>query len=122
MRKRLPILSLWGLAYAILIAVGAGHGLERVVFPTLLLLFLPPFFFCMRATRNVMNRVRSAFPEHWTLLNRGTELRLFFFDERTFGDETIAAWKQELRWWMRAGIIGIILFLPTLLLIERISK
>ena len=122
MRKRLPILSVWGLAYAVLVGVGARYGLERLVLPTLLLLFLPPFFFCMRATRHLVTRVRSAFPEQWIVLSRGMELRLFFFDERTFGDETIGAWKQELRWWMRAGITGIVLFLPTLLLIEKISK
>ncbi|HSU56954.1 MAG TPA: hypothetical protein VLT36_23120 [Candidatus Dormibacteraeota bacterium] len=122
MRKRLPILSVWVLAYAVLVVVGARYGLQRLVLPTLVLLFAPPFFFCMRATRHVVSRVRSAFPEQWTVLNRGMELRLFFFDERTFGDETIAGWKQELRWWIRAGITGIVLFLPTLLLIERISK
>jgi hypothetical protein len=122
MGKRLPILSAWGLAYVALVAVGARHGLQSVVLPVLLLLFLPPFFLCMRATRRIINRARVAFPERWAELNRGMELRLFFFDERTFGDETIAAWKQELRWWMRAGIFGIVLFLPTLLLIEKLSK
>ena len=122
MRKRLPILSVWSLAYAVFIAIGARQGLQHVVLPALLLLSLPPLFFCMRAIRRIMNRIRVAFPEQWTVLNRGMELRLFFFDDRTFGDETIAAWKHELRWWMRTGLIGIVLFLPTLLLIEKLSK
>ena len=86
-----------------LVGVGAWHGIQTVVFPALVLLFAPPFFFCMRATRRIMKRIRLAFPDQWATLNRGMDLRLFFFDERTFGDETIAAWKQELRWWMRAG-------------------
>jgi hypothetical protein len=78
----------------------------------------------MRAARKVMNRTRHAFPEQWTAMNRGMkqELRGFLFDERTFGDETIAAWKRELRSWTRAGLIAIVLFPLTLLFVERISR
>ena len=125
MRKRLPYISVWGLAYLVLIAVGARTGLPTAIFPTLLLLAVPPLFFHLRACRKVMNRLRLAFPDQWAALNRywmKLELRYFLFDERTFGDEMIAAWKRELRWWMFAGIIAIALFLPTLFLIERLSK
>ena len=125
MRKYLPALSVWSLACLALLAVGARAGLQpMVVFPSFLLLELPPLFFCMRATRKVMNRTRLGFPEQWTSLNRGMklELRCFLFDERTFGDETIAAGKQELRWWMRAGMIGLLLFPPTLWLVQNLSK
>lgn len=108
-----------------LIGVGARAGLQPIlVFPMLLLLTLPPLAFCMRASRRVMNRTRLAFPEQWAALNRGMrlELRGFLFDERTFGDETIAAWKRELQWWMRVGVIGILLFPLTLLLFQLLSK
>ena len=89
-----------------------------------LLLILPPFFFCMRAARKVMNQTRLAFPEQWTTLNQGMklELRGFLFDERTFGDETIGAWKHELRWWTSAGMIGILAFPLTLLLVQSLSE
>jgi hypothetical protein len=93
-----------------------------LIFPTLFLLALPPLFFCMRATRKITKRTRVAFPEQWKTLNRGMELHLFFYDERTFGDAMIAEWKRDLRWWMRAGMAGIALFPLTLLVIERLSK
>jgi hypothetical protein len=122
MRKRILILSAWGVAYALLVSVSAQHSLQTAVLPALFLLFVPQFFFCLRATRRIIHLIRTVYPEHWTALSRGMELRLFLFDERTLGDATIAAWKQQLRWWMRAGIIGAVLFLPTLLLIEKLSK
>ena len=124
-RKHLPTLCVWSLAYMALIGVGVRAGLQPIlVFPMFFLLTLPPLVFCMRASRKVMNRTRLAFPEQWAALNRGMrlELRCFLFDERTFGDETIAAWKGELQWWMRAGTLALVLFLPTMLLIEKLSK
>ena len=126
MRKHLPALSLWSLAYVALVAFGARRGIRpEVVFPALLLLSLPPLFFCMRASRRVMKRTRHAFPDQWAALNRDwmkLDLRSFLFDERTFGDETIAVWKRELRWWARAGMLALVLFVPTLLLVERLSR
>ncbi len=125
MRRYLPILSVWSLAYLVLLAIGARVGLHpMLVLLIFLLLILPPFFFCMRAARNVMNQTRLAFPEQWTTLNQGMklELRGFLFDERTFGDETIGAWKRELRWWMGAGMIGILVFPLTLLLVQSLSR
>jgi hypothetical protein len=79
----------------------------------------------MRASRKVARRTQVAFPGEWAALNQDwtkLELRYYFFDDRTFGDETIALWKQELRWWLRAGIAGIIMFLPTLLLVQELSR
>ncbi len=124
MRKHLPVLVTWAVAYVALIVVGARTGTRPVIIPTFLLLGQPPFCFCMRATRKVMSRTRRAFPEQWTAMNRGMklELRCFLYDERTFGDETIDAWKRELRWWTRAGLTAIVLFPLTLLLVERISR
>jgi hypothetical protein len=126
MRQHLPILFLWGLAYLALVAFGTRVGLKPViVFLALLVLFVPPFYFCLHATRNVLHRVRLAFPEQWNTLNRDwvkLELRLFLFDDQTLGDHLIAVWKHELRWWVRVGIIALLLFLPTLLLIEKLSK
>lgn len=119
------MLCIWFLAYAGLLAFGSRVGLPKTVVPALILLFVPPFLFCMRASRRVTNRTREAFPDQWASLNRDwtrLELRYYLFDERTFGDQTIACWKRELRWWLRACIVAILLFLPTLLLIEWISK
>jgi hypothetical protein len=123
--KRLSSVAIWALAYLLLLGVGTRTGLPMVIVPTLLVLTLPPLFFCIRASRRVMRRTSVAFPDQWTALNLDPmklELRCFLFDERTFGDEAIAAWKHELRWWTRAGIVAIVLFLPTMLFVEKLSK
>jgi hypothetical protein len=50
------------------------------------------------------------------------DLRYYLFDDETFGDKELLEAKTELKWWLRAGVIAIALFLPTLFVIHVASK
>jgi hypothetical protein len=108
-------------AYLVLLLLGYKYGLESLIFPTLIILVWPPVVMHVIACSKVTRRTKSNHPEEWKMVRGGLQLKYYLFDSRDFGDEVIARAKADLRWWMRAGLVGIVLFLPTLFAIAYLA-
>ena len=58
-------------------------------------------------------------PEKWREVRGPLQINSYLFDGRDFGDAILAKDKNNLKWWLRVGIVGIALYLPTLLSISH---
>jgi hypothetical protein len=119
--KRTFIL-VWIAAYSVLLLLGYKYGLEPLIFPTLLILAFPPCVMHCIACYKVTRRTKLNHPEEWKVLGGGLQLKYYLFDDRNFGDDVIARAKADLRWWLYAGGVSIVLYLPTLFTIAYLEK
>jgi len=123
MSRRRSVLLLWVLGYAFLVGIGCRVEMQfAVALAALLILAALPMIMHLLACRRVMNRTRANHPEFWARIRGGSEVRHYLFDDQTFGDPELLREKAEVKWWLRAGILGVFLFLPTLWVIDFISK
>jgi hypothetical protein len=119
--KRSVVLLCWAGAYAALLLTGWRFGVRPMtVFIALTVLSIPPLRCALRASSAITRRTANEFPHEWQTVK--SDVRTFIYDDRTFGDTEIAAAKGELRWWTRAGVIAMVLFLPTMLLIQKLAR
>jgi len=112
----------WIAAYSALLLLGYKYGLELMIFPTLIILCLPPGVMHGIACSKVTRRTKSNHPDEWKAVGGGFQLKYYLFDGRDFGDDVIAHAKAELRWWLYAGGVSISLYLPTLFVIAYLAK
>jgi hypothetical protein len=126
MKRHRAITVIWLLVYLALIWTGCETGLKPlIILATILVLFVPPFVMHLLACQRVIRITRMQYPDFWAKTksrNLGMDLRFYLFDEQTFGDTQLTVAKADLKWWLKAGILGIMLFLPTLFLINVVSK
>ncbi len=125
MNARRPILLSWFAVYAVLIVVGCRFGIQPlIVFAGLLVICVPPLAMHVLACRRVIRRTRLQHPDFWAKISSGLgmDLRYYLFDGETFGDKELLEAKAELKWWLRAGVIAMALFFPTLYVIHVASK
>lgn len=107
----------WLACYLSVLLAGliVGFGPE-IVFTTLTtgaIPILPHLFACSR----VMRQTKKQHPEKWKEVGRTTQVRSYLFDNRDFGDPVIAQAKADLKWWRWPIMAGILLYMPTLLLV-----
>lgn len=101
------------------VALGLYFGLQPLIFPVLIVLGFPPVVMHCVVCSRVMDRTRVEHPKRWRDVGRASQIRACLFDGQDFGDRVIAHDKRELRWWLRAGLVSIMLFLPSLFVIEH---
>lgn len=121
-RIRQAAAELWVSFCGFAVTCGLLTGLNGAVGALVAIaLFLPPLIMHLRLCQKMLQLTRVNHPAEWKIVARSAfEMGIYCADERDIGDPEITLLKREIRWWRYAAVAGILLILPTLLLISAV--
>lgn len=114
----------WFFGCAGVFVLGVVFGIEPILFPLPLVLFLPPLIVHVRAYSHLRNRIETEHPAVLAKLRRdrsGLMLKTFIFSGQSLDDPEIVRLRRLVNRWLFISIATVPLIVMSFLLIERLS-